>query len=177
MTPVEKFSITMSLDPIRSRTRSRARSSFRFRVMLRLLGFSSSQETSRWERSGACPRLDLDDLGAHRREVLGADRAGHHPAKVDDPHARERPLVVIDRVMCRARWWIDARRFGRQVVGSTWQYGVQVRIVNLDKEFARGKLRGCQQVRCRAEGKTRHTLLLRRLKNLGPGSDATPLRQ
>ena len=52
MTPVEKFSITMSLMPISSRTRSRARSSFRLRVMLRLLGLSSSQEASRWERSG-----------------------------------------------------------------------------------------------------------------------------
>src|SRR5215212_7696483 len=52
MTPVEKFSITMSLCWISRRTRSRARSSFRLRVMLRLLGLSSSQEAFRWERSG-----------------------------------------------------------------------------------------------------------------------------
>src|SRR5688572_15008488 len=52
MTPVEKFSITTSLRPISSRTSARARSSFRFRVMLRLPGFISCQEVSRWERSG-----------------------------------------------------------------------------------------------------------------------------
>src|SRR4051812_32774431 len=52
MTPVEKFSITISLCWISRRTSSLARSSFRLRVMLRLPGLSSSQEALRWERSG-----------------------------------------------------------------------------------------------------------------------------
>src|SRR5262245_65605713 len=52
MTPAEKFSTTTSLMAISRRARSRAGSSLRLRVMLFLLELSSSQEVSRWDRSG-----------------------------------------------------------------------------------------------------------------------------
>jgi len=38
----------------------------------------------------ARPLLELDDIGAHHRQVLGAERAGDHLREVDHPHPVER---------------------------------------------------------------------------------------